>query len=109
EALKAYQTLQKQRRSIRVIDLYSIKPIDVATLREAATQTRALITVEDHYEAGGIGEAVRSALAGTPAVIRSLAVCKKSRSGAPDQLLAHHGIDAQAIIRAVDAERQNKR
>lgn len=109
EALKAYQTLQKQGRSVRVIDLYSIKPIDVATLREAAAQTRALITVEDHYEAGGIGEAVRSALAGTPAVIRSLAVCKKSRSGTPDQLLAHHGIDAQAIIRAVDAERQNKR
>ena len=103
EALKAHQSLQEQGRAVRVIDLYSIKPIDAATLRQAAEQTRALITVEDHYEAGGIGEAVRSALGGTPVVVRSLAVRKKPRSGSPEQLLADHGIDAQAILREVDA------
>jgi len=103
EALKAHQSLQEQGRAVRVIDLYSIKPIDEATVCEAAEQTRALITVEDHYEAGGIGEAVRSALGGTPAVVRSLAVRKKPRSGSPEQLLADHGLDAQAILREVDA------
>lgn len=103
EALKAYQHLKEQGRAVRVIDLYSIKPLDEATLRAAAEQTRFIITVEDHYEAGGIGEAVRSALAETEATVRSLAIRKRPRSGKPEELLADHGIDAQAIIREVNA------
>ena len=58
QVLDAYQQLQKDGISIRVIDLYSIKPLDNETLLKAAKETQAIITVEDHYPAGGIGEAV---------------------------------------------------
>ena len=63
EALKAYEVLREEGVFIRVIDLYSIKPLDETTLREAASATKSIITVEDHYAEGGIGEAVNSALA----------------------------------------------
>ena len=66
EALAAYEELKKQGVLIRVIDLYSIKPIDKKTLTQAAKETGAIITVEDHYPEGGIGEAIRSALSDLP-------------------------------------------
>ena len=65
EALAAYDELQKEGINIRVIDLYSVKPVDAATLLAAAQATHALVTVEDHYPAGGISEAVMAALAPT--------------------------------------------
>ena len=65
EALAAYEELRKEGIAVRVIDLYCIQPVDEATLRAAARETPALITVEDHYAAGGLGEAVLSALAGS--------------------------------------------
>ena len=68
---------------IRVIDLYSIKPVDDQTLKEAAAATRAVVTVEDHYPEGGMGDAVRTALAATPTPVYSLAVSKKPKSGKP--------------------------
>lgn len=98
EALAAYEDLKKEGISIRVIDLYSIKPIDSETLKKAAIETKALIVVEDHYEAGGIGEAVRTALAGTDAKIISLCVRKLPHSGKPDELLDYEGISKKAII-----------
>ena len=102
EALKAQQILAKDRISVRVIDCYSIKPIDTETLRKAARETKAIITVEDHYPEGGLGEAVLSALAGRPSVpIVHLAVTKTPRSGTPEELLAYEGIDAAAIVKAV--------
>ena len=76
EALKAYEELKKQGIHIRVIDLYSVKPLDEATLRDAANSTNFIITVEDHYPAGGIGEAVRSALTPSSVPVYSLAVQK---------------------------------
>lgn len=103
EALSAYHQLQERGVAARVIDLYSIQPLDIVTLQEAAEQTSAIITVEDHYHAGGIGEAVRSALADMRPLIRSLAVEKKPRSGSSDRLLADHSIDCEAIVQAVDA------
>jgi transketolase len=66
EALKAYDELQAAGIAIRVIDLYSIKPVDEATLKEAAVASKFLVTVEDHYPEGGLGEAVAAALATTP-------------------------------------------
>jgi len=72
EALAACEELKKQGILIRVIDLYSIKPIDKKTLARAAKETRAIIVVEDHYSEGGIGEAVRSALPRSNAPIISL-------------------------------------
>jgi transketolase len=101
EALKAYEELKKEGISIRVIDLYSVKPLDAATLSQAAEDTGLIITVEDHFAEGGIGEAVRSALAERPVIVRSLAVRKMPKSGKPDELLDYEEISKNAIIRAV--------
>jgi transketolase len=99
EALKAADQLAKEGVAIRVIDLYSVKPLDEATLRRAADETKRLITVEDHAPAGGIGEAV-AALGLSP---RILAVRKMPRSGKPEELLRFSEIDAPAILSAVKA------
>ena len=99
EALKAYEELKKEGIAIRVVDLYSIKPVDEVTLRDAAKVTPWLITVEDHYAEGGMGEAVRSALATLPISVHSLAVRKKPRSGKPEELLDDEEISHKAIIR----------
>jgi transketolase len=101
EALAAYETLKNEGVFIRVIDLYSIKPIDEATLRQAAGATRAIITVEDHYAEGGMGEAVRSALSASSAPIHCLAVRKKPKSGKPEELLDYEEISRVAIIKKV--------
>lgn len=100
EAAKAYNELQKRRIHVRVIDLYSIKPIDRKTLLRAARQTKHLIVAEDHVAEGGIADAVREVV-GTLAKVTSLAVRKIPRSGKPEQLLAYEGIDAKAIVQAV--------
>lgn len=100
EAAKAYNELQKRKINVRVIDLYSIKPIDRKTLLRAARQTKHLIVVEDHVAEGGIADAVREAV-GNQARITSLAVRKIPRSGKPEQLLAYEGIDARTIVRTV--------
>ncbi|MCK9376295.1 MAG: transketolase [Syntrophobacterales bacterium] len=101
EALAAYDELNQEGIQIRVIDLYSVKPVDAATLMDAARATKALITVEDHYPEGGIGEAVRSALAPHPVPVYSLAVTKKPKSGKPAELLDFEEISRQAIVKLV--------
>ena len=101
EALKAYEDLKKEGISIRVIDLYSVKPVDVATLEEAAKATKAIITVEDHYAEGGLGEAVTSALATRPVPLHLLAVRKKPKSGQPEELFDFEGISHRAIVEKV--------
>jgi transketolase len=99
EALSAHDELAKEGIAVRVIDLYSIKPIDESALRQAAADTKAIITVEDHSPEGGIGEAVRSALTG--AVVYSLAVRKIPKSGKPEELLEFEEISKRAIIKKV--------
>ncbi|MBI4794599.1 MAG: transketolase [Deltaproteobacteria bacterium] len=101
EALATYEILQKEGIFIRVIDLYSIKPLDLAALQDAARETRCLITVEDHYPEGGLGEAVLSALAPMSTPVHSLAVRRKPKSGKPGELLDYEDISAGAIIRKV--------
>ena len=101
EALEAYEQLKKDNILIGIIDLYSIKPIDRETLIAAAKAGKAIITVEDHFPEGGIGEAVRSALATVPATIHSLAVRKRPKSGKPDELLDFEDISKDAIVRKV--------
>jgi transketolase len=101
EALKAYDELKNEGLSIRVIDLYSVKPVDEATLRQAAEETGLVITVEDHYAEGGLGEAVLSALAGTKAPVHVLAVRKRPRSGKPEELLDYEEISSGAIVKKV--------
>ena len=100
EALKAYDQLLNEKIKIRIIDLYSIKPLDIKTLTKAARETKGLITVEDHYPAGGLGEAVAAALSGLVKV-EIMAVSKIPRSGRPDQLLNYEQINDQAIIKKV--------
>lgn len=103
EALKAQQFLEKQGIKVRVIDLYSIKPLDEETLKKAAQETQAIITVEDHYPEGGLGEAVKSVLVNQPTPIHSLAVKEMPRSGSPEDLLRLMEIDAKAIVEKVKA------
>lgn len=101
EALAAHEELEKEGILVRVIDLYSIKPLDFVTLYEAAHVTRAIITVEDHVAEGGIGEAVRSALSEHAIPVYSLSVKKTPMSGKPEELLDYEEISRDAIIRKV--------
>lgn len=102
EALKAYDELKKEDIVIRVIDAYSIKPIDTKTLETAAKETKALVTVEDHFAQGGLGDAVLEALAtNKKASIHKLAVTKMPRSGKPAELMSFMEIDAKAIVQKV--------
>jgi len=100
EALAAHEALAKDGIAVRVIDLYSVKPIDVATLRKAAAETHGFVTVEDHSVSGGIGDAVASAVAGS-ARIEMLGVRTVPRSGRPVELMRAHGLSADAIAAAV--------
>lgn len=102
EALAAYEELKGRGIFIRVIDLYSIKPIDKETLLEASDVTKAIITVEDHFEEGGLGEAVKSALAERKVPVYSLAVRKMPKSGKSDELLEYEGISRNSIIKKVE-------
>jgi transketolase len=102
EALKAHDALAKDGIAIRVIDAYSIQPIDREGLVRAARATGGrVITVEDHYANGGLGDAVSEALWDQGARVQRLAVREIPRSGKPDELLEKYGISAKAIVAAV--------
>jgi transketolase len=101
EALAAYEKLRAEEIQIRVIDLYTIKPIDPVALRRAVEPTQGIITVEDHFAEGGLGEAVRSALPDNRLPVYSLAVRKMPKSGRPGELLDFEEISKDAIIRSV--------
>ncbi|TSC77313.1 MAG: transketolase [Parcubacteria group bacterium Gr01-1014_31] len=101
EALKAADQLKEQGIDARVIDCYSVKPVDRATLQRAAHDTKAIITVEDHVAEGGIGDAVREAVAEIPVRVYSLAVRKQPKSGTPQELLDYEEISAPAIVEMV--------
>ena len=106
ESLKAAEQLESEGISARVIDLYSVKPVDGETLRAAAEATGGrVLTVEDHWSEGGIGDAVLEALSDgeTPARVVRLAVRDMPGSGKPAELLAAAGIDAGHIVEAARA------
>jgi transketolase len=104
EALKAYDTLKSSGTMIRVIDLYSVAPVDQKSLVAAAKATKGrVITVEDHYAAGGIGDAVAAAIADAGFAVRRIAVREIPRSGKPEELLERFGISASHIVNAVQA------
>jgi transketolase len=104
ECLTAAEELASQGIAARVVDLYSVKPVDAGTLIAAADETDALITVEDHWAEGGIGETVAGVLAraGSATPLVSLAVGERPGSGPPEALLAAAGIDAAHIVAAVE-------
>ena len=102
EAVKAAEALEGEGIKARVLDCYSIKPIDVEAVRAAARECGTLVTVEDHWPEGGLGDAVLEALAEAddrPKVVK-LAVREMPVSGSPEELLHAAGIDAEAIAAA---------
>lgn len=101
EALKAYEQLKKEGLNIRVIDAYSVKPIDRETIVKSVSETGGRVVVaEDHFEQGGLGTAVALALP-EKKFWKHLCVRELPRSGKPEELLARYGIDAAAIAAAV--------
>ncbi|MCX5600424.1 transketolase [Streptomyces phaeochromogenes] len=99
EALKAADALAADGISVQVIDLYSVKPVDRRALREAAERTGCLLTVEDHHEEGGLGDAVLDAFLDgrpVPRLVR-LAVRTMPGSASPEEQLHAAGIDAESI------------
>jgi transketolase len=116
ESLKAYDELAKEGIAVRIIDAYSVKPIDRKTIQKAAHETKALIVVEDHWPEGGLGDAVLDVFAisnnsdssrdggpiAPPKVVK-LAVSGMPGSGTPAELLDAAGISAKHIVEAVKA------
>ena len=100
EALKAYDVLQTDGIDVRVIDAYSVKPVDGDTLTTAADETGRIIVVEDHHAEGGLGDAVLEAV-GNRGEVRKVAVRGVPRSGKPDELIHAFGIDAESIVNEV--------
>ncbi|MGW1323485.1 transketolase [Streptomyces antibioticus] len=99
EALRAADALAAEGIAVRVVDLYSVKPVDRAVLRRAAEETGALLTVEDHHEEGGLGDAVLDAFTDgrpVPRLVR-LAVRTMPGSASPQEQLHAAGIDAESI------------
>ena len=102
EALKAADALKAEGVGITVIDAYSIKPLAKAEILAAAQKTQhTVITVEDHYAEGGLGDAVAGELSASGVKVHKLAVNGVPRSGKAEELMAHFGIDAAAIVRTV--------
>ena len=102
EALAAHDQLKSEGIAARVIDIFSVKPIDADTLIASGRETNNLIlTVEDHSAQGGIGDAVASAVAVEGIRVHQLAVGEVPRSGKPEELLAAYGIDRTAIVNKV--------
>lgn len=101
EALRAYEQLLKQNIRARVIDCYSIQPLPVQRIRESLEEVGGkLIVAEDHYAAGGLGEAVAAACASHITKFAHCAVNKIPMSGTPELLRAWAGIDAAGIVKA---------
>lgn len=102
EALKAADALAKEGIGITVIDAYSIKPLGKDVIKAAAQKSNNLVvTVEDHYAEGGLGDAVAGELSADGIKVHKLAVRELPHSGKPEELLAKYGIDAAAIVKAV--------
>jgi transketolase len=101
EALEAYEWLKKRGIPVRVIDAYSVQPLDAKIAREVAKAGKKAVVVEDHFRSGGLGDAVASLLAGK-ALITHLAIDELPRSGQPRELLDKYGISAVHIQEAVE-------
>ncbi len=101
ECLAAHEILAQEGLPVRVIDAYSLKPMDRPELQQAALETGWILTVEDHYPEGGLGEAVLSALADVPVAVSVLAVRRRPKSGRPHELRAFEGISAATIVERI--------
>ena len=110
EALKAHDLLKAEGINVSVIDAYCLQPIDAKGIVDAARAAGGtIITVEDHYAAGGLGDAVSEAVAPAGFTVHRLAVREIPRSGQPDELLDRYGISARHIVTEVRAARKTVR
>lgn len=102
EALKAQKQLEEKQIYTAVVDLYSIKPLDEKTINDLLAKAKHLVVAEDHHEAGGIGEAVLTAL-GLQKTMKFTHLCvrKEPRSGSPEELMRYEEIDAQTFIQVI--------
>lgn len=101
EALKAHDALAREGIAIRVIDAYSVQPIDADALLKAGRETKAILTVEDHYVTGGLGDAVAEVVGDRGVRVVRLGVREVPRSGPPDVLIDRFGLSAARIVAAV--------
>ena len=103
EALRAYEELKKESILVRVVDCYSLKPIDEKTMQESvkSTQQPILITIEDHFEHGGLGDLVLNTVTKSKAVVHKMAVRHFSHSGKKEELLDDAQISAKYIVEKV--------
>jgi transketolase len=102
EALKAHDQLRAAGIPVRVVDLYSVAPIDRLILLECARAAKnRILTVEDHYEHGGLGDAVLGAVGSEGVRVHKMAVREVPHSGKPDELVDHFGLSARAITETV--------
>ena len=104
EAMKAADTLKGKGINVRVMDPFTIKPIDKKAIIDNALQCGGkIVTIEDHYPEGGLGEAVLSAVSEQQGiVVRKIAVTEVPRSGKPEELLHRYGIDAASIVKQTE-------
>ena len=103
EAIKAADELKEEKINVRVVDAYSIKPIDEVTIRKSASEVDGnVIVVEDHYFDGGLGDAVLNVFAHKKDIkVFKLAVSKMPMSGKSDELFDFEGISAEKIVKTV--------
>jgi transketolase len=102
EALNAYETLKASGMHVRILDAYSVKPLDAQGILQAARQTNnTILVVEDHYYDGGLGDAVLNAVAESGVRVHKMAVTEVPRSGKPEELLDAYGISARRIVEQV--------
>jgi len=100
--MKACDLLAKEGIAIRVLDAYSVKPIDAKGLLTAAAQTNGtLVVVEEHYFEGGLGDAVLNAVANNGVQVFKMAVQEIPHSGKPEELLERYGLSASRIVKRV--------
>ena len=100
EALKAHEELKRKNIHLRVIDAYSVQPVDKKTIEKEVKETgNRVVVVEDHFQNGGLGDAVMQALRGTRVI--HLCIRDLPRSGEPEELMRKYGIDASSIKKAV--------
>lgn len=102
EALDAAEILEKEGMPVTVVDCYSLKPVDRRTLQRVADGSKFILTAEDHYPEGGLGDAVCSAISFAGKLERA-AVTERPHSGSPDRLLAEQRLDAQGLASRVRA------
>ena len=102
EAMKACDLLAREGIAIRVLDAYSVKPVDAKGLLKAAAQSNnTLVVVEEHYSEGGLGDAVLNAVANNGVRVFKMAVQEIPRSGKPEELLERYGLSANRIVKKV--------